>query len=112
MKKLTIAASFITLALPTVVFAQVNLQNLIFKTQNILTSLIPIVIILALLAFFWGLVKYIWSSGEGHEEGKKVMIAGIVALFVMVSVWGIIRAVQSTLGIGSDSALPAPGVPR
>jgi hypothetical protein len=74
--------------------------------------LIPILIALALVAFFWGLVRYVWSGGEFKEGGRNIMIAGLVALFVMVSVWGIIRLAQNTLGIGSGGALPAPSVPQ
>ncbi len=88
--------------------------GIINQVQNILDLLIPLLIAAALIAFFWGLVKYVWSGGgENHEEGKKVMIAGIVALFVMVSVWGIIRLAQGALGVSSGSGgINAPTVPR
>jgi hypothetical protein len=73
--------------------------------------LIPLLIAMALVAFFWGLVRYVWGGGEeGHKEGRNIMIAGITALFVMVSVWGIIRLVQNTLGVGSGGSLPPPTV--
>ncbi len=88
-----------------------NLTSLIVWFGNILSLLIPIMIALALLAFFWGLVKYVWGSGgEGADNGRKIMVAGLVALFVMVSVWGIIRLAQNTLGVGSGGSLPPPTV--
>ncbi|TSC69602.1 MAG: hypothetical protein G01um101456_89 [Parcubacteria group bacterium Gr01-1014_56] len=113
MKKLAFATSFIALTLPAVALAQTNLQGLIVTVQDIFNLLIPLMIALALVVFFWGLVKYVWTSGEGHEEGKNVMIAGLVALFVMVSVWGIIRLAQRTLGITDNSSnnVNAPSVP-
>jgi hypothetical protein len=66
--------------------------------------LIPLVFSLALLLFFWGMVKYIWSEGQGKEEGKKFMIWGVVALFVMSSIWGIIYFIGEELmpGQGYD----------
>jgi len=114
MKKFTIAAaSFVTLALPAVAFAATSLTTLILETQRILGMLIPLAITAALLAFFWGLIKYVWSGGgEKHEEGRKIMIAGIVALFIMVSVWGIIRAIQVTLSVDNNTGtIQVPRVP-
>ncbi|HWB34120.1 MAG TPA: hypothetical protein VG753_02285 [Candidatus Paceibacterota bacterium] len=87
-----------------------NLQGLINFAGNTLNSLIPLLIAFALVVFFWGLVQYIMSAGESHAQGRNVMIAGITALFVMVSIWGIIRLVQNTLGVGSGAALPPPQV--
>jgi hypothetical protein len=116
MKKLSIfGASFLALV-PAIASAQVagnNLQSLIRFAGDILNMLIPLLIAAALVAFFWGLVRYVWGGGsEGHDQGRNIMIAGIVALFVMVSVWGIVRLAQNTLGISSGGALPAPSVPQ
>jgi hypothetical protein len=116
MKKIGFIAPFLAFAIPAIASAQgapgQNLTSLIRFTGDILNMLIPILIALALVAFFWGLVKYVYSGGEDHGQGRNIMIAGLVALFVMVSVWGIIRVAQNTLGIGSSGALPAPSVPQ
>ncbi len=75
-----------------------------------LNRLIPVLIALALVVFFWGLVKYIRS---GKAAGAKdVMIAGLVGLFVMVSVWGIIRIAQNTLLGGTGSIQTPGGIPQ
>lgn len=115
MKKSALISSLL-FALPAVAFAQVssnNLQGLIIWLGDTLNLLIPVLIALALVAFFWGLVQYIWGSGgEGSSEGKNIMIAGLVGLFIMVSVWGIIKLAQNTLGVGNSSAPQYPQVPR
>ncbi len=62
----------------------------------------PIVASLALLAFFWGLAKFIFSASEKTvEDGKNFMIWGVVALFVMVSIFGILRYMNGELGLGT-----------
>lgn len=78
-----------------------NLRTLIVEFGNLVELAIPIVAGLALLGFFWGLAKYIFSQGNEKStmEGKKVMIYGLVALFVMFSVWGIIGFFQRDLNI-------------
>jgi hypothetical protein len=57
-----------------------------------------LVLALALLFFFWGVAKFILNADndEKRTEGKKVMIWGIIALFVMVSVWGLINILANT----------------
>ncbi len=69
----------------------------------------PIVVALGLLAFFWGLVQYIFQSGndDKRKKGLQIMIWGIIALFVMLSVFGIINALQATFGVGNGNV----GVP-
>ena len=67
------------------------------------TTLIPLVFALALLLFFWGMVKYIRSSGGDKEEGKKIMVWGIVALFVMSCVWGLVYFIRDELNLDSTS---------
>lgn len=66
-----------------------------------LKPLVGIIISLALLTFFWGIVKYINAGGDEKklEEGKKVLIYGILALFVIVSVWGLVALVRGSFGI-------------
>ena len=68
---------------------------------------------MALLAFFWGLAKYIFHSNDEEKkaEGKNIMIWGIVALFVMASVWGIVKFIgDAVLGGTSYSAPAVPNV--
>lgn len=52
----------------------------------------------AVVAFFFGLAKFILGLREGKTDvitnGKQFMIWALVALFVMFSVYGIIRVVQ------------------
>jgi hypothetical protein len=65
---------------------------------------------LAVLAFFWGLVKYIASASDeaAKESGKNLMIWGMIALFVMVALWGILGWVQSNLGLSGTVITTAP----
>lgn len=76
-----------------------KLQDLVVAFQKILTSLFPIVGGLALLYFFWGIALFIFQSGDEKkiEEGKSKMKWGIVVLFVMVSVWGLVSIFQKDI---------------
>jgi phosphate starvation-inducible membrane PsiE len=77
-----------------------NLTELVNHIIGILNPLIVVIAGLALLAFFWGLAKFISKAGDAksHADGKNLMIWGIVALFLMVSFLSIIQFFQSDLG--------------
>ena len=79
-----------------------------------LNALVPILIALALVAFFWGIFRYVWGAGgeDSKADGKKIMLAGLLGLFVMLSVWGIIRIAQSSLGISGTEEVTVPKIPK
>lgn len=112
MKKVIIS----TLALaPAFAFAQElgNINRLMRSIGDLVDLALPIVVGIALLAFFWGLVKYIFAQGneESKADAKKIMIWGLVALFVMVSVWGLVRFIGNALGIQQGDTIVVPSVP-
>ena len=61
---------------------------------------LPFLVALALLAFFKGLVAFIAKSGDAknHEEGRDLMVWGLVGLFAMISVFGILRLLLDDFG--------------
>ena len=84
-------------------------RNLFELTQQLL----PLVVSLALLAFFWGVIRFILNINRGadsKEAGRGVLVWGVIALFVMVSIWGIVRFLQDTLGIESVTEIQVPGI--
>lgn len=84
---------------PLVVSAQ-GIQ-IIARIGQMVSLLVPITAAVAFLVFIWGLARFIARAGDekGREEGKKVMVWGIIALFVIVAIWGIIRFIgQELLG--------------
>jgi hypothetical protein len=116
MKRSVIAVAALAF-LPMLSFAQNdapslgNIETLVESIGRIVNLLTPILIGLALLAFFWGLIKYIFSEGDdGKKDGKKLMIWGIIAIFIMVSIVGIIRFIGNAFGVDQGGALPVPGV--
>lgn len=111
MNKLIIA--FLTFA-PAFAFAQSlsRVETLLNSIGRLVDAALPIVVGLALLAFLWGLVKYIFAQGneESKSEAKKVMLWGIIALFVMVAVWGLVQFIATSLDVQTGGELPVPGV--
>lgn len=77
----------------------------VFKFVSCLISgaLIPFMFILATLLFIWGVVKFIGGAHDSteREEGRTFMIYGVVALAVMVGVWGLVFILTNTFGVGN-----------
>ncbi len=100
---------------PAFAFAQDlgNLNTLLDSVGSLIRTALPIVVALALLAFFWGLVKYIFAQGneDAKADGKKIMIWGLVALFVMVSVWGLVLFIGEAVGVDQGGYVDVPTVP-
>ncbi len=99
---------------PAMSFAQntTGLTNIVTFIQSTVRSLIPIMFGLAIVYFFWGLIKYIRSAGDpkAASEGKSIMIYGVIAIAVMASIWGIVAWLQGTLGVGTGTTGSPPTV--
>ena len=98
----------VLLSSPLVVFgATGGFRGLLLHASSLISQLIILVVSLALLAFFWGLTKYIWSlSGDkkNYEEGINIMKWGILALFVMLSIWGLVGFLQKGFGLDTTAS--------
>lgn len=104
------------LALPVSVFAAQTLSQVFTTVGELIGTLTPIIVALALMAFFWGLAMYVLNfSGEDKDKkkGRDMMVYGLLVLFVMVSVWGIVNILQQTFSINdAESRLGSSDIPR
>lgn len=100
----TTGATCNTSTLPT----NPKLQDVICYIVFIINrSVIPLIFALAIALFVWGVVQYVINadSEEKRKKGKQFMIWGIIALTVMLSVWGLVKIVGGTFGLNT-SVLP------
>lgn len=89
------------------------INQFITLISNVTNALIPIAVTLAVLAFFWFLIMFIWKgSGDAtkRQEGLAGMGWSVVALFVMVSIWGLVGFIGSITGIGQGGRVPIPTI--
>ena len=98
--------------IPTLAHAQVDMtwfNSVISGIGRTISALIPAFVGLALAVFVWGLVVFIWNSGNdsAKQEGKNKMIWGVLALFVIVSIWGIIALLNVIFGVTPTAAPPS-----
>ncbi len=96
---------------PVFAFAE-TLGGILNTVGQLIGAATPIVVALALVYFFWGLGQFIFNSSDEakRKEAISIMIYGIIALFVMVSIWGIINVLQTTFNVQGGSDIRAPRV--
>lgn len=101
--------------MPAVVSAAANVDELFADIQGWITRLIPLMFAIGLVVFLYGLVRFLFSnnSDDATENGKRIMIWGIIALFVMASVWGLVNFLQGSFGLNTDDkkTIKLPQVP-
>lgn len=93
------------LLLPAIAFAA-TINTLLNALISVVQTIIPVIMGTAVLVFFWGIVKFINNAGDEKavEEGKSIMLWGMVALFVMIALWGIIGYFQQELNLNVSTA--------
>ena len=115
-KKLIVLSGLGFIATPFLALAQINnltgscsspamgAEAVICKISAILNTLIPILIVLGVVYFIWGVISYMIG---GDEEAKKIgrdkIIYGIIGLVVIVGMWGLVRIVTSTFSLDNTT---------
>ncbi len=92
--------------------AYASVDNFIRKLNTyIFNPAITFLIILAVAYFIYGIFEYLKgaSSDDAREKGQRHMLWGLVGLFIMVSVFFIIRVMLGTIGIDEDQVNPQTG---
>jgi len=110
MTKFRIFVFFAALLMPAAALAAPRTFQ---EFANILVALMSdtsiVLVVLGLVIFFYGISTNILNLHAGKSEAggkiKAYFFWGVIVLFVMVSVWGILQIIQNTLFGGSNDQL-------
>ncbi len=102
----------ILVAFPVLASAQ-TIFTILDKVRLIMGYAVPLIMTLALIYFFLGLAKYISGAGdeEKQKEARGMMIWGVIILFVMAAVWGLVGVVGRSFGIQTGGQAPRVDIP-
>lgn len=105
-KKINLAVLILFSGVPFVVLAfsgsSGGLQDLISSFINLLNFyLLPLAWAVMFLVFLWGLVKLIFHLGneDSLEDGKRLMVWGVIGIFVVTSVFAIGYFIKDALNL-------------
>lgn len=80
-----------------------GILGLVATLQQLLDRAVPLIISLAVIGLFWFLLQFVWkgsSDPKAREESIKGMGYSILAIFIMVAIWGIIAFIANLTGVG------------
>lgn len=96
----------VSLFAPLLAFAQPrNFEDFAGVIINIGNNLALLFITAAFAAFLWGVARTILhaDNADEREKGKKTMAYGLVSLFIISALWGIMALSRNTFFFSSDS---------
>jgi len=106
MKNLSKISLLSLLIIPTSVFAQTTAGSVLQVITNLVEQIIPILFAAALAFFVYGVIKYVIAGdADNKSEARSFLIKGIIGLFVITSVWGLVGVIQNTFNIHPTEAL-------
>ena len=117
MKKKLVVLSVLGLVLaPVLVFAQVEgeLSGVLDTILRLLNQVVPILIVLAIIWFIVGVIRYVISQDEEAKgKARSMMIYGIIGLAVIVGMWGLVNMLLRTFSVegGPGAIVPPSYVP-
>jgi len=88
------------LVAPYFVRAASTLNTLMADATTFITSISKTGSLACVVIFFYGLAKFIYNEGDAakKEKSKAIMTWGVVGVFVLVTIWGIIGFIQLSVG--------------
>lgn len=119
-KSLVFLSSLALTSAPMFAFAQPvttqtgTLGGVIATIGGLVSLAMPVLIALAVLFFIYGIVMYvIGTDEETKKSARSKMIYGIIALVVIVGMWGIVSLITETFGISTQGSgtIAAPCIP-
>ncbi len=104
-------AGIILLFFPSIAFAVDDLNSLVNMLLGLVNTTIPLLFGIATLGFMWGMIKFIYHADDpkARADGKYIMIWGIIALAVMMSVWTLAITLKNSVFPSASTPVPCAG---
>jgi hypothetical protein len=69
---------------------------------DLIRRVIPLIFSMAVIVVLWGIAQSLSGSEEKRTEGKLIIVWGVIGLFVMVSIWGIVNILAGTFQLDNS----------
>ncbi|OHA26854.1 MAG: hypothetical protein A3C06_02315 [Candidatus Taylorbacteria bacterium RIFCSPHIGHO2_02_FULL_46_13] len=96
-------------SLPLLASAQItDLTSFQTTLQSILAIVFPILLTIAVFVIVWGIFKFILNAGdeEARKTGRSFILWGVVGIFLMLSVWGLVNILYNTIPLDTTPITP------
>jgi hypothetical protein len=91
---------------PMFAFAATTATSIIGNVSKIVDQIIPILVAAALAYFIWGVLSFIMAKEDADKKtaARNTIIYGVIGLFAITAVWGLVGVVSSTFDIDTGGA--------
>lgn len=93
--------------LPAVVSAQnyniTTIQGMVVAIGSIINLVFPALVAIGVFMVAWGIFVFIVNAGEPEErkKGSARILWGVIGVFLMLSVWGLINILVNTFSLNN-----------
>lgn len=110
-KKIGVTGVVLSALFPLLAFAQAlsNIESLIDRIEHLIVAAVPLLIAIAVVYFIIGVIKYV-TAGEAEDKtaARNYIIWGIVVIFVITSVWGLVHLLSGTFQLNNTPPVVVP----
>lgn len=112
MKK--IAAYILPFLVPVMAFAQTTGTDgaaVLDKAFYYVDRLTFLAVAIGILIFIWGIIRYVVANNEEQKaNAQRLILYGVIGLFAITAIWGLVKFLSNTTGVGGEVApnLPCP----
>ena len=87
-----------------------KIGTVVANAIDLVRLIVELVWLIALVVFGWGMVRFIAAASNQEEikKAKGILWWGIIGMFVLASIVGIIRFLQRNLGVGGGGIITPP----
>src|SRR3989338_4677306 len=119
MKKYILAGT--ALLLPAFAFAQIagsdpyvvtDIPTLVTAINGVINLVFPVLVGIAVIVIIWGIFQMILNAGdeEARKAGRTKLLWGIIGVFLMLSVWGLINILVGSVTFDNTPANVVPPI--
>lgn len=108
--KINTFIGFSTMVFPFIVSAAfpMDFRQLTERLMDQIEILPNVIFALTFMFFLYNIMMYIYANDvKKVQEARDMIMYSIIALFVMVSVWGLVAVISNTTGIKPDGGSAA-----
>lgn len=103
---LAFAQEIVDIGAKSTTFDQAGLGGFIIQVNRVVNYIVPFLVGLAVLVVIYGVFSFISNAAdeEARASAKQFIIWGVIGIFIMLSVWGLVSILENTFTFQKDSA--------
>ena len=83
-----------------------SLDGVVNCVSGFFNAAVYILMSFALLYTVWSALQFMRADGEGRDEWRSKIVAGIIGLFVMSAIWGLVNILKGTFSLNNTPVSP------